>query len=479
MGESLKATATRGVLWSAVNKFATQFMQFGIGIVLARLLLPSDFGLIGMLSIFIAISSTFIDSGMNSGLIQKQQRTDVDFSTVFVFNLVISAAFYLLLFISAPLIASFFNQPTLVPLTRVLGLNLIINAVAIVQRSKLTIAIDFKSLAIVQIVGVFVGGGVGLIVAFYGFGVWSLVIQTLLGALASTITLWYMSKWTPSLTFSKDSFKRLFGYGSKLLLAGLYAQAFHNIYNISIGKSYPAAELGYYTRTKNFADMTSGTIANILKQVTFPILAGLQDDKERMVSIYRKLIRMTSFFVFPVMVLLAILAEPIVMLLLTKKWATVIPLLQWMAFARLFYPISGINMNILNAVGRSDLFLKVDLSKAPLIIIALVITIPLGVKAVVIGHVVVATIAFFINAYLPGKYFGYGAIEQLKDMLPIFFMTIVMAIPTFMVIQVFDNYYVQIALGCTVAFMVYGILSYLLKMEELKELKTLIYKFKK
>jgi O-antigen/teichoic acid export membrane protein len=475
---SLKTAATKGMLWSAIDKFGVQVGQFVVGIVLARLLLPEDFGLIGMLSIFLAISNVFIASGMGSGLIQRQERTDVDFSTVFVFNFVVSTFFYIVLFFTAPLIADFYDQPILTLLTRTLGLTLFINSLAVVQSSKLIIAMDFKSIAKVNVIAIIVGGASGLTFAFLGFGVWALVIQALLSASASLISLWFYSKWKPSLTFSRDSFKSLFSYGSKLLLAGLYAQTLNNVYNITIGKYYPAVSLGYYTRAKGFAELSAGTITGILQQVTFPILASVQKDEKRMVSIYSRLIKMAAFFIFPLMTILSLLAEPIVLLLLTDKWAAVIPLMQWMVFARIFYPISVINMSILNAVGRSDLFLKVDLSKFPIILIALILTIPLGVKAMIIGHVVTSGLSFFINAYLPGKLYGYGGLKQLKDMLPVIISTLVMAGMVFTTAYFIENLHLKLLFGGLIGLISYLFMSYIFKAQELKEIKEILMKIR-
>ena len=466
------------MLWNTVEKFSVQAGQFVIGIVLARILMPADFGLIGMLSIFIAISQSFIDSGMGSGLIQKKNRSDIDFSTVFVFNFIVSAFFYIVLFLSAPLIADFYNTPQLVLLTRVLTLNIIINSLSIVQRTRLTINIDFKVIAKVNVVAVISGGVFGIYFAYIGYGVWALVIQNLFRSSITVIMFWFLSKWKASILFSKQSFKELFGFGSKLLIAGLYAQVFNNIYNIVIGKVYAASELGFYTRAKSFAELTAGTVTSILHQVSFPILASLQDDKKKMVSVYSRLLRMTTFVIFPTMTMLALLADPFVRLLLGVKWLPVIVLLQWMCFARIFYPISVINMNILNAIGRSDLFLKVDLSKLPLIILALVITLPLGVKAMVIGHVVTSLIAFFFNAYMPGKLFGYGAFSQLRDMAPVFFATTLMAIGVFLSIYFVEILLLKLFIGLFTGIIIYIAVSYLLKSNEMNELKTLLLKIR-
>lgn len=476
---TLKSTAIKGVVWSAVDKFAVQFGQFVVGILLARILLPEDFGLIGMLAIFITLSQTFIESGLGTGLIQRQNRSEVDFSTLFLFNLAVSGFFYLLLFLSAPFIASFFEQPQLTDLTRILGLILFLNAFAIVQRTKLTIAIDFKSIAKSNVIGMITGGLCGVIAAVNGYGVWSLVIQMLIGSFASSLSLWLLSNWTPSIIFSKESFKSLFGYGSKLLMAGLYAQILNNVYNICLGKFYPTASLGYYTKAKSFADVSAGTVVSIIQQATFPILATVQHDKEKLVSIYSRMIRMSAFLIIPLMTMIALLAKPIVILLLTEKWISLIPLLQWIVFSRLFLPMSSLNMNLLNAVGRSDLFLKVDLSKLPLTLVAMAITIPLGVKAIVIGHVVTSAIFFVINAYLPGKFYGYGAIKQLKDMLPFSIAAIGMAISVLAMSCFVENLILQLFLGGILGLITYLFICWLLKLEELKEIGELLLKLKK
>jgi O-antigen/teichoic acid export membrane protein len=471
---SIKSVAAKGIFWSAVDKFAVQIGQFIVGVMLARILMPEDFGLIGIIYIFIAISQTFIESGLGTGLIQRQSRSEIDFSTLFIFNLIVSSFFYLILFFLAPFISSFFNQPRLTDITRILSLILFLNAFAIVQRTKLTIAIDFKSIAKSNVIGMVIGGLCGVIAAINEFEVWALVIQLLTSSLVSSIYLWIVSNWRPSIAFSKKSFNSLFGYGSKLLIAGLYAQLLNNIYNICLGKFYSSTSLGYYTRAKSFADISAGTIVNVLQQSTFPILAAVQHNKEKLISIYSRMIRMSAFLIIPIMTLIALLAKPIVILLLTEKWSSLIPLLQWIVFSRVFLPMSSLNLNLLNAVGRSDLFLKVDLSKLPLTILAMVITIPLGVKSIVIGHVVTSAVFFVVNAYLPGKFYGYGAIKQLKEMMPFCFATIVMAVIVFVMTCFIDNLVLQLFFGVILGFIVYLLISWLMKLEELNEVLKIL-----
>lgn len=475
MTKSLKSKTTHGMLWNAIEKFSVQAGQFVIGIVLARILMPEDYGLIGMLAIFIAVSQLFVDSGFSTALIQKQNRTDIDFSTVFYFNIAISVLFYLALFFTAPLIAAFYNVQQLTLLTRVLGLNVIINSFTVVQLAKFKINLDFKTIAKANFISVIIGGVVGVVLAYKGFGVWALVAQNLTRITSTVFLLWYQSKWKPSLNFSITSFKQLFSFGSKLLGAGLIATVFRNIYSIIIGKYFSTGELGYYTRAKGFADMASETITSILSQVTFPVLSSLQDDKERMVSVYKRLIKMTSFVIFPTMALLAIIAEPFIRLLLTEKWMGAVPLLQLLCLARVITPVSTLNMNMLNVIGRSDLFLKLDIIKIPIILLALIVAIPYGVKAVVIGHIISTAIAYFINTYYPGKFFNYGAFAQIKDIKLILFATLIMCVCVIPMTYLAPNDIIKLIVSIPLGITIYLSVVHLMKLEEFNEIKKIVY----
>jgi O-antigen/teichoic acid export membrane protein len=471
---SLKETTSKGFLWNAMEKFSVKGIQFVIGIILARLLMPADFGLIGMIAVFIAISQSFIDSGMGSGLIQKQDRSNKDFSTVFVFNFGLSFLFYVLLYISAPYIALFYETPLLVPIIRVVGINIIISALAIVQRTRLTIDMDFKTLAKVNVLAELVSGPIAVYFAYVGYGVWSLVIKQIIGSVIMVLLLWSYSRWQPSLLFSKESFKKLFRFGSNLLISGIYAQIMNYIYNIFIGKYYAASQLGNYTQGKQLAELPALTISGILSQVTYPLLSGLQNNRLKMVSVFRNLIKMSAFVIFPMMTCIAILSDPFIRLFLGDKWLSAIPIMQWMCFARIFYPLSALNLDILNANGRSDLFLKVDLSKAPLMIIALLITLPISVKAMVIGQVIYSLICYFINAYVPGKLLGHGAFSQLKTIWPTMILTLIMAILVLLSINFIETDFLKLLIGIAVAVISYVGISHVLKFEELLEFKKLL-----
>lgn len=447
MAESVRKQLAHGVLWNFIEKILMEGVQFVIGIILARLLLPSDFGLIGMLAIFIAISNVFIDGGFAKALIQKKECTDIDYSTAFVSNIVVSLIIYVILFVSAPWIALFYHEPILIDLMRILALNFILGSFNIVQRARLMSVVDFKSLAKIKVSSVIIGGIVGVGMAYAGFGVWSLVGQTISATLLQIVIFPIFSKWKPSLSFSKDSFHSLFGYGSKLMITGVYSVILNNISTIAIGRAYRSSQLGFYTRASQFSQLIAFTVSDVLGTVTFPVLSQLQDDREHMVTVYRKSLFFTAMIIFPIMILCTILARPIIIVLLTEKWLPCVVLMQWLFLARMFTPLSSINMNILNAVGRSDLFMKLDFSKAPLIILCLVITIPLGVKAVCIGSFVTSFICFFINAYLPGKILGYGAWEQIKDWKFIFLSLAVMTMVVLAIMYCINNIWMQLIIG--------------------------------
>ena len=470
---SLKSQATSGILWNAVEKILAQGGRLLSGIILARILMPEDFGLIGMLTIFIVISSTFVNGGLGSGLIQKKRRTDIDYSTVFVFNVSVSVLIYIILFFTAPLIADFYELPQLIILTRVFAINIIISSFSLVHRVRFIANIDFESIAKINIVSVVCGGTFGIYFAYHGYGVWALVVENLVTTTISATLFWYYSKWKPLLLFSTQSFKTLFGFGWKLLLSTLINQSFNNLYNITIGKIYLATELGFYTKAVSMAELTAGTVTDVLHQVTFPILASLQDSRVQMISVFSRMIRMSAFLILPAMTLAAILADPLIRLILTEKWLPAVPLLQLMCFARIFYPINSINMNALNAIGRSDLYLKIELTKIPFTIVALIFTIPFGVKTMVMGHVVVSLVSFYINGFQSGKIFGYGPLAQLRDMMPMFIVTAFTALIVFIINLFIDLLVLKLIIGVFTGLVVYMGSSYLLKIEELKEVYDL------
>ena len=386
---------------------------------MARLLLPSDYGLVGMLTIFLAISQSFIDSGFSNALIRKQNRTEADFSTVFYFNIAVGLFFYLLLFFTSPYIAAFYNAPVLVSLTKVVALNIFINSLTIVQRAKFTINVDFKTQAKASFLAIIISGTIGIGMAYKGYGVWALAVQSVVNGIINMIALWIYSHWVPKKIFSVSSFNELFSYGSKLLAAGLIDTVYKNMYLVIIGKKFSSIDLGYYTKAGNFASFPSSNITGILQRVTFPVLSSIQDDDKKLKETYRKLLRLSAFVVFPLMIGLLAVSKPLIISLLTDKWSGAVLLLQILCLSQMWYPIHAINLNLLQVKGRSDLFLRLEIIKKIIGVSILLITIPLGVTAMCSGLIVSSLIALIINTHYTGKLIQVGFWVQMKDLLPV------------------------------------------------------------
>lgn len=430
---SVKQETLSGVKWNAIERFSVQGVQFLLGLVMARLLTPEDFGAIAMLSIFIAISTTFIDSGFANALIRKIDRTDVDYSTVFYFNIVVSIVCYLLLFFLAPWVSRFYEMPILCPVLRVQSLTLILNSLFAIHNTRLTINIDFKGLARINLAAAIISGLAGVAMACLGMGIWALVYQVIIASVVNIILLWAYSKWIPLLSFSWKSFRDLFSFGSKLMMAGLLNTIVDNLNSLVIGKYFSSRDLGYYNRGTNFARFPSNNISGVLQKVTFPIMAKIQDDDKHLINVYRKNIQITSMCIFFACMLLAALAKPIILLILSDKWAESIIYLQIYCFSAMFGHINTINLNLLQIKGRSDLFLRLEVIKKAIAVIILFASIPFGVIGICISKVIYTQIAIIINTYYTGKLFNLGYIVQSRDFIPYLFLSVAACIPAFII----------------------------------------------
>lgn len=425
---SLKQKTVSGLLWSFIDQFANLGITFIAGIILARLLSPREFGLIGMITVFIAVSESFINSGFSSALIRKKDCTDTDFSTVFYFNLVAGILFFFILFFSAPAIAGFFDEPQLEAIVQVLGIILIIDSLTLIQRTILTKRIDFKLQARISVIASLGSGIVAIVMAFNGFGVWSLVAQRLLRQGLNSFFLWLWNRWRPLWVFSKQSFKELFGFGSKLLVSGLIDTLYRNIYYLVIGKYFSAQELGYYTRAEGFKNLPSQNLNSIVSRVTYPVLSSMQDDIPRLRNNYQKLIRSVMFITFILMLGMAAVAEPMIHTLIGAKWEPAIIYLQMLCFVGMMYPLHALNLNMLQVQGRSDLFLKLEVIKKIIAIPTIVIGVFFGIKMMIAGMMVNTLIAYYLNSYWSGKKIGYSFSQQVKDILPSFFLALSMGV---------------------------------------------------
>lgn len=419
---SLKQKTVTGLLWSFIDNVAQKGITFIVGIILARLLVPAEFGLIGMISIFIAISTSFMDSGFGAALIRKKNCTNADFSTVFYFNLTIGIFFYILLFFLAPAISRFFHEPLLVSLVQVLSIVIVIDSFTIIQRTILTKRIDFKLQTKISVISSVISGIIGVVMAFQGFGVWSLVAKTLIQRGVNSLLLWMWNSWKPMLVFSKQSFMELFSFGNKLLLSGLIDTIYRNVYYLIIGKYFSAQELGYYTRADHFRNLPSQNLMSIINRVSYPVLVQMQDDKIALKMNYKKMIKSSMLLSFVLLLGMAAIAEPMVITLIGEKWRPSIIYLQLLCFVAMLYPLHSLNLNMLLVQGRSDLGLKLEIVKKILVIPMIIIGIIWGIKVMIVGMIVNSFIAYYLNSYWSGKHISYSIKEQVQDILPSFIL---------------------------------------------------------
>ena len=429
--ESLKIKTVKGASWSFIDSIAGQGIAFLVGLVLARLLTPEEYGLIGIITIFIAVFNSIVDSGFSNALIRKNDAKDIDYNTVFITNLVLSVVLFGTLYVSAPAISRFFSQPQLIPLLRVMGIIVIINAFAIIQRTILVKKVDFKTQTKVSLISSISSGVVGIGMALNGLGVWSLVGQQISRQFLNSAFLWIYSKWYPKLQFSIQSFKELFSFGWKLLASSLLDTVWREIYQVVIGKYYTPAALGQYTRAQQFASICSSNLNSVVQRVSFPVLSSVQDDKERLKNGYKRIIKVSMLITFTLMLGLAAVAKPLVLALIGEQWLPCVPFLQIICLQMMLYPLHSLNLNMLQVQGRSDLFLKLEIIKKIIAVGPLLLGIFVNIYWMLGSSVITGFIAYYLNAYYSGPFLNYSIKEQIIDILPSFGVAIMMAIPVF------------------------------------------------
>jgi O-antigen/teichoic acid export membrane protein len=465
---SLAKKTTLGIFWN----FAEQLSRRGIGIVitllLARFLTPDDYGLVAMIAVFLAIASSLMDLGFNQALIRKSNATEDDFNTAFYMNLLLGGLSYALLFICAPLIAAFYEEPGLTVLVRVIGITILINSFQIVQISTLSRNLNFKAQLKATVPATIISGLAAVIMAYNGFGVWALVFQTIISSLLVTAFLWSMDIWKPSLVFSKRSLAEMFGFGSKLFLSGLLDIIFKNIYIVVIAKMFTTAIAGHYFFASRIKELVLYQLVTSIQTVTYPALSTLQDDDIRLKAGYRKVIQVTTFGLFPVLAILAALAEPLFVAFLTEKWLPAVPYLQLMCIAGLMYPLHSINLNILKVKGRSDLFLRLEIIKKIITVVILFISIQFGVMGILVGQIISSVLSYLPNSYYSGKLIDYPAGEQIQDFLPGLILSGVIAILVYFAVEASTlPALTELMLFGTLAGIMYVMASYTFKLEAL------------
>ena len=452
----MRDKAASGLAWTAFEKVGQQVVQFVIGIIIARILSPEDFGIVGMTAIFIAIANSVVESGFGSALIQKKEKTEADYSTCFYFNIIVGVALYGLLWVAAPWIATFYRTPILTDVVRVLGLSFIINSLSISQTARMTSELRFRQMSVVTIVAQLATGGLGLVMALSGWGVWSLVFQQVASCALRLVGMEVCLRWFPRLVFSRESFRHLFGFGSKILCSSIINTVYNNLYTLVIGRAFSASDVGYFNRANQTAQLPTLSISQVVMKVAYPLMAQVQDDEERLRAAYMKFLRLQLFALFPILLGLAALAEPLVLVLLGEKWLPAVPLIQVLCLGSLFDPLTVINLNILYVKGRTDLVLRLELIKKPIGFTILFISLHFGLMWLCAGRALYCLIAYAFNCYYTGRFIGEGFWCQMVVILPVLARSVAMAALCFGACMVLDNPWAQLFAGAAV-----GIAAYL------------------
>jgi teichuronic acid exporter len=463
---SISNKIIKGIAWSMFERISVQTIQFILGIILARILSPSEYGTIGLLTVIISFLQVFVDGGFSKALIQKQKRTEVDLSTVFFFNVFISCFCYILIWIAAPYIALFYEKEILTSIMRILSLSLLFNALFTIPMTLLTIKLDFKTIGKINLIGVILSGVIAIIMAYSGYGIWSLVAQTIIKSMLTVILMWWLVKWKPLFVFSKASFKTLFPYGSKLLLSSILNMSVNNFSNVFIAKLSSTKDLGFYTRGSQFPDIVFSTFNSVLDSVLLPSLASIQNEREKLIQLTRLSIKSSALFAAPIFLLLAIIAEPLVKVLLTEKWLAAVPIIQVLCTARLISIISGINVNLLYVIGRTDLALKQQYLKLIIRIIFLILALNYGIYFIALAELLSTIINFFINTFYPSKMLNYGSLTQIKDLLPIFFSSVVMIVIIYFLDTLIINDIIFLIFSPVIGLLIYIFLIYKFRLSE-------------
>lgn len=469
--DSLRSKTIVGSFWMIIERFGYLSIQFISNLVLARLLMPSDFGTIGVLLIFTALSAVLIDSGLGAALIQKKQISNIDKSTVFYTNLILAFFVYILVFICAPNIAIYFRNPNITKLLRVIELMVVIDAFASIQSSLLSREMDFKTLVKMRVFSILLAVIISIVCALYGMGVWSLVIQYLVYSLTRAILLWGRSKWKPTLEFSTSSFKSLFGYGSKLLLSQFISELYVNFQSILIGRNFTSSDLGYYTQARQLQQIPVSSLSHVVNSVSFPAFSRLQDDKNQLLMMVRQNLKVLVFINTPIMFLLTVIAKPLIVLLYSEKWLDSVPYFQFLCIGfGVLLIIHQCSLSLLRASGRSDYVLKLEIIKKIIGVVLLVIGIKIyGIWGILMGLTVNSIIELFLNGFYLKKEIGYSVIRQFFDFLPCLSISIISSIIAFFILDIVNyNNLLTCIVVSFVYFISYLLMSYFLKIDGMR-----------
>ena len=430
--QSLKDKTVKGVGWTAAESVLRYGISFVVGIILARLLSPDEYGLIGIMTIFISVFEVIIDGGFIYALIRKQNAKEIDYCTVFYTNLLLSIVMAGVLFASAGLIAKFFYRAELLPLMRVMCFIVIINALSLVQKARLTKALDFKTQTKVSVTAAVLSGGIGVWMAYSGYGVWALVAQQLSNAGLATLFYWMVNHWWPKVQFSVESFKDMWTFGWKLMLSGIFNKLSGQLHHLVIGKAFSPATLGQYTRAHQFGSIFSDNLTSVIQRVTYPVMSKIQDDPVRLKDAYRRVIKTSVFPTFIMMLCLAAVAKSLIIVLLGEKWLPAAFMLQILCFSMMLYPLQALNLNAIQVMGRSDLTLRINIIKNLLIVVPITVGLLTNVYWMLLADVIRSYMCYYLNAYYCKPLLNYSMKEQLYDILPSLYIAVGVSVPVYL-----------------------------------------------
>lgn len=471
-----KDSVLSNMIWRFAEKWGCQLVSFVVTIIIARLIDPEVYGIVAIINTFIQIFTVFVDGGLGNSLIQKKNADDVDYSTVFYSNLILCVSVYFILFFSSPLIAKFYEMPQLKDLIRVASISIVVYSYKDIQHAYVAKNMMFRKFFFSSLLGTIGSGVIGIVLAYKGYGCWALVFSNLFDVVVDTLVLFFMIDWRPKLIFSINRFKSLFSYGWKILVSSLLERLYNKSYHLVIGKFCSAQELAYYDKGNSLTSKVSDNVDSVINSVLFPVLSNEQDDKEKVKSIAKKTLKTNSYIMTPLLIGIIAISEPMVTCLLTNKWIFVVPYIRLFCIINIFLPLQSINLNIIKAVGRSDIYLKQETYKKVLGIIILLITIRFNALAVLLGKTILSLISIFINSYPNKKLINYGIMEQMKDICSNLLIGTIMGICVYCVLFIGLSSLPTLIIQVLVGMMVYISLSAISKNESFVYLFNIVKK---
>lgn len=475
--KSLKWKAITGTIWKFSERISAQAVNFIVSIILARLLLPEDYGIIALVTVFITICDKLVVSGFATSLIQKKDADNLDFSTVFYFSLGMSLVLYGTMFFGAPLIADFYStydRELLINVIRVMGIQIIVTAINSVQQAYVSRTMQFKKTLWSTLGGTIISAIVGITMAYSGYGVWALVAQYCVNVVTVMVILWIVVRWRPELKFSFSRFKELFAYGWKIFAASIIKVLYNDLRSIVIGKFYSASDLAYYNKGQSFPQLVESNVGGTIESVLFPAISKKQSSKEEMLGILRRAIKTSTYILMPILAGLAAVAEPLIELLLTEKWLQSVPYMQILCFTFMLMPVEMDNLQAIKAMGRSDIALKLEIIKKIVGIALLVVSIPFGVKAIAISMLVGSIVNAIIDAIPNQKLLGYKFTQQIRDFGPSLVMSLIMFVCAYSISFLEMNTLLMLIIQAVVGVIIYLVLSLITKNENFKYLFSLV-----